>query len=77
MGRDETLRKIQPLQEMWKHLQTIYEPTNDAQTIWYSSSKRKLDDNLISKLKFGSFFSWSSSILLGNISNKILPIVLS
>ena len=28
MGRDETLRKIQPIQEMWKHLQTIYEPTN-------------------------------------------------
>ena len=31
MGRDETLRKIQAIQEMWKHLQTIYEPTNDAQ----------------------------------------------
>ena len=30
-GTGETLRKMETAHEMWKHLQTIYEPKNDAQ----------------------------------------------
>ena len=30
-GTGETFRKMETSQEMWKHLQTIYEPKNDAQ----------------------------------------------
>ena len=30
-GTRETLRKMETAHEMWKHLQTIYEPKNDAQ----------------------------------------------
>ena len=30
---NETTRKMEMTQEMWKHLQTIYEPKNDAQQV--------------------------------------------
>ena len=30
-GTGETFRKMETSQEMWKHLQTIYEPKNDAE----------------------------------------------
>ena len=32
-GIDEMLRKVEMTQEMWKHLQTICEPKNDAQQV--------------------------------------------
>ena len=30
-GTGRTLQKMETAQEMWKHLQTIYEPKNDAE----------------------------------------------